>query len=104
MDEHLPEGDWKHLRSVEAVALNRYCARVLEEVAGVIGRTEGLHHERYLRLYAVVEDRDRELARAFNDLRRSTAIQHLAGWIRLHLLTDEELGGFSQDTLERARR
>jgi len=49
-----------------------------------------------------LQERDRELAWAFDDLRRSTAIQHLTAWIRLDVLTQEELAGFSQETLRKA--
>ncbi len=102
MHEHLPERDWKHLRAIQATALDRYCARVLEEAANTIRNTEASHHDRYLRLFGVVQDRNAELARAFDDLRRSTAIQHLAAWMGLGLLTQDELAAFSQETFERA--
>ena len=57
-------------------ALERYCARLLEECASAI-REEGSAHERYLRLYRLVEERDDNIATAVNDVRRSTALQGL---------------------------
>lgn len=103
MHEHLPERDWKHLRAMEAIALDRYCTRALEEAAETVQDAEASQHQRYLRLYAVVQERNTELARAFDDMRRSTAIHHLAAWIRLDLLTQDELATFSPETLASAR-
>ena len=102
MPDHLPEREWKHLRAVSALALDRYCAQVLEEATVIIGDVHDTHHQRYLRLYRLLQQRDATLAAAFDDLRRSTAIQHLAALIRLRLLTPEERAGFSPDTITEA--
>jgi hypothetical protein len=94
------ERDWRHLRRLERAALDRYCARVLDDVAAMVGDTESTPHERYLRLYQLLRERDDALAAAFNDLRRTTAIPRLTSWVRLALLTDEEFAGFSLETRE----
>ena len=104
MSEFLPERDWKHLRTVHVAALDRYCARVLEESEAVIRSSDGSSHQRYLKLFRLLQDRDRTLARAFDDLRRSTAIEHLAALIRLQLLAREELAGFTEETVTTATR
>ena len=92
------ESDWKIFRTVRQAALDRYCARVLDECAAVIRDTSIANHERYLRLYRMLDKRDDELASAFNDFRRSTAIIQLAHIRRLGVVTDEELGRFSKET------
>ncbi|HVG44749.1 MAG TPA: hypothetical protein VM890_08460 [Longimicrobium sp.] len=81
-------------------ALDRYCARVLDECAAVIQDTSKTHHERYLRLFRTLDKRDDDLASAFNDFRRSTAIIQLAQIHRLGVVTDEELRRFSKETRE----
>jgi hypothetical protein len=96
----IPESDWKIFRTVRAAALDRYCARVLDECAAVIQDTSITNHERYLRLYRTLDKRDDELASAFNDFRRSTAMIQLAHIRRLGVVTDEELGRFSKETRE----
>jgi hypothetical protein len=96
----IPEPDWKVFRTVRAAALDRYCARVLDECAAVIQDTSTTNHERYLRLFRLLDDRDDALASAFNDFRRSTAIIQLAHIRRLGVVTDEELGRFSPGTRE----
>lgn len=94
----LPEGGWRVLRSVHRTALDRYCARVLEECAAEIRDTDSSSHDRYLRLFRLVKERDENIAVAFNDLRRSTAIQRLASMIALGVVTDAELSQFSPAT------
>src|SRR3954470_1802897 len=96
----IPESDWKIFRTVRQAALDRYCARVLDECAAVIRDTSVSNHDRYLRLYRMLDKRDDTLASAFNDFRRSTALIQLAHIRRLGVVTDEELGRFSQDTRE----
>ncbi|SOD03287.1 hypothetical protein SAMN05216486_10928 [bacterium JGI 053] len=94
------ESDWKIFRTVRQAALDRYCARVLDECAAVIRDTSVSNHDRYLRLYRMLDKRDDTLASAFNDFRRSTALIQLAHIRRLGVVTDEELGRFSQETRE----
>jgi len=94
------ESDWKIFRTVREAALDRYCARVLDECAAAIQDTSTTNHERYLRLYRLLHKRDDELASAFNDFPRSTAIIQLAHIRRLGVVTDEELGRFSKETRE----
>jgi hypothetical protein len=100
--ERFPESDWKHLRAVHAVALERYCARVIQECRRVCGETDLTAHERYLRVFGLFQERDKELASAFDDLRRSRAALMLATLIRLDVVTAEELEKFSQGVREAA--
>ncbi len=99
MSQDFPERDWKHLRVVHAQALQRFCAHTLSETQDILGddsiRTP---HERCRALYTLIRERDTELARLFNDLRRSTAALHLAGLVASGLVTAEELAGFSEAT------
>ena len=97
-----PESDWRLLRVVHRAALDRYCAGVLAECAETIQEVEFASHERYLRLFRLLKDHDESVANAFNDLRRSTALQRLASMIALGVVTDEELGGFSVATRDSA--
>jgi hypothetical protein len=94
-----PESDWKVLRVVKTDALDRYCARVLDECRTAIDG-EGSPHERYLRLFQLVQDRNETLADAFDDMRRSTAFLRLMDMRRLGLLTKEDFARFSPETRE----
>ena len=96
----MTERDWKILREVSRLALERFCERVLQECASVTADHSRTAHERYLKLFRLIEKRDREVARAFNDLRRSTAIQRLIAMHHLGVVTEEEMERFSLQTRE----
>ncbi len=92
------EPDWKVLRELRPIALERFCQRALSEVGLIAsGSTKGAH-ERYLAVFKLPERRDDELADAFNDVRRSTALQCLLCIKSLDLLTEEEMARFSPET------
>ena len=57
-------------------------------------------HDRYQKIYRLIADRDEELARAFDDPRRSTAILQLAAINSYGLLSEEELLSFTPETRE----
>lgn len=97
---HIPEADWKRLRKLKEVALERLCTRILEESQSIITR-EQPSHERFLALYRRVREGDHDIAVAFDDLRRSQAVNRLASMCSLGLVTDEELQAFSPETQER---
>ena len=98
----LSERDWKHLRIVHGAALERYCSRVLEGCREIVEDASLTAHERYLRLFRLLHERDDDLGRAFDDLRRSRAIQMLAAMIRLEVVAEEELEQFSPGVRESA--
>ena len=103
MSFDIPESDWRHFKRVHNELLERYCARVLDELAQTIKHSDRSAHDRYGRAYKLLKDRDRELARAFDDFRRSTAVMQLAIMRRMGLLTDEDLSVFSRQTQEQVR-
>lgn len=91
------ESDWKMLRRLQPVALDRFCKRVLAEAQQICSAPEVSAHDRYLKLYRFMRDQDRDLARTFDDVRRSNALER-AAWMRsLDLITNEEFAGFSED-------
>src|SRR5690242_18748891 len=100
MERRISEPDWRLLRQLEPVALDRYCRRVLDDVAALAGDDGRSAHARYLALYELLKERDKDLAVTFNDLRRSTAPVQLAAMRYRGLLTDEEFARFSPDTRE----
>ncbi len=97
------ERDWKHLRRVHEVALDRFCARVLDDAAAVIQDAGLSSHERYLQLFDLLLDRNEAMATAFDDMRRSTGLQRLIAMVSLRLLTSDELAGFQPDVQETVR-
>ena len=95
MSRTIPESDWRVFREVRAAALERFCARILAEATTEIARPGKSSHEKYLTLYKLMERRDHDLARAFNDLRRSTACMQMGVMHSMGLFTTAEVQRFS---------
>jgi hypothetical protein len=100
MSRDLPESDWKAFRKLREVALARFCERVLGEIGSIASTGATSYHDRYLKIYRLIGNRDEELARAFNDPRRSRAIFQLAAIKSYGLLSEEELLSFTPETRE----
>lgn len=98
MSLDLPESDWRRFKEVHLKALERYCCRILEDVAAASGGREGTAYERYLKIFKLINERNEQMANAFDDFRRSTAVMQLGIMRRMELITDEELGQFSEQT------
>jgi hypothetical protein len=100
MSRTISESDWKLFRQFQPIALERFCQRVLSEIHRLASGADKTSHERYLAVFELIQRRDRELADAFNDFRRSTALRQLACIQSHQLLTEEELSRFSPETRE----
>ncbi len=101
MMREIKEADWKIFRQLHAIALERFCQRVLDDSERLHGDTSHSAHERYIAIYRLFGERDKEVASLFNDLRRSTALWQIAALKGRGLLTDEEFTRFSEETQSR---
>lgn len=99
----ISESDWKKFKALRAVALERFCARVLDECRDICTNESTTAHERYGEVYGLIRKRDKQLANAFDDLRRSTATLCLGLMVMHDLLTEEGLSGLSPDILRAIR-
>lgn len=70
MAADFPERDWQVFRELRVEALERFCDRVLGEIA-TVSSSRGTAHERYLGVFKIDHEQDRDLRRMFNDPRRS---------------------------------
>ena len=98
MLREIKEADWKLLKQMVPVALERFCQRILGELDRIGADSTKSHHQRYLDIFAVLQRRDQEIAQAFNNMRRSTALIQLAAIYSHGLLTEEEFVRFSPET------
>jgi len=98
MAKDFPERDWKMFREIRAAALERFCVRILSEISRIGKDTSTSSHERYLLIYQLIQERDADIAAAFNDYRRSTALRQLAIMHSLGVLSEQELARLSSDT------
>jgi hypothetical protein len=93
----IPERDWKLLRQLKPVALERLCARILKEAANITA-APGPSHDRFLKLYDMIIQGNDEVAIAFDDHRRSTALPKIVQIHSRGLFTEEEFAQFSEET------
>jgi hypothetical protein len=94
----VPESDWKAFRQLREVALQRFCERVLEELLALAQDRSRSPHERYLAVFRLIQQRDQQLADAFNDPTRSRMVLQLATIRALGVLSPSELERFTQET------
>lgn len=94
----IKESDWKFLRQLHLVALERFCEQVLLEIQRINSDKAKSFHQRYLDTYELLHRRDKEMAQTFNGLRRSTALIQLASMKARGLLTGDDFLCFSQET------
>ena len=94
----IAEADWKVLRRLHPLALERFCERVLAEIEQVTQDRTRSAHQRYVDVFRIVERRDRDVARLFDDLRRSQALTMLIGLRSEGLLSEEEFSALSPET------
>ena len=92
---NISEAAWKIFKRIRPLALDRFCERILEESRKICDTKNLSAHKRYLSLYKHIEKRDEDIAQAFNDYRRSTAVLCLRAMYFLDLLTDEDIEQFS---------
>lgn len=81
MSVEFPERDWKLLRRLAPLALERFCGKVLAEATEIAAAPGKTSHQRYLELYKFLREKDKDLASAFDDHGRSTAMLKIA---RIH--------------------
>ena len=70
---------------------------MLREVRAATTEHSDSYHDRYLKVFELIQDRNQTMARAFDDVRRSKAFLLLANIKEQGLLTEEELMQFSPE-------
>jgi hypothetical protein len=93
----ISEADWKRWRKLSEVALERYCANVLGQVAKFKEGSDS-SHARYVKLFAHLRKCDDQLASVFNDQRRSTAYFQIAAAVQLGIIDRDDLDELSDET------
>jgi predicted secreted Zn-dependent protease len=67
MARTIAEANWKAFKRMHSLALERFCERVLAEIEQVTKNGMQSAHQRYVDIFRIVEQRDREIARLFHD-------------------------------------
>jgi hypothetical protein len=100
MTQNIPEPDWKILQSIKPQALERFCEKVTLDIEKINTDPTTSFHQKYLAIYSLINEQDKDLAFIFNDLCRSNTIVRLIAMRSHKLLTEAEFGQFSQETRE----
>ncbi|MDB5342629.1 MAG: hypothetical protein JWP89_1006 [Schlesneria sp.] len=101
---HIRESDWKLLRRLQPIALDRFCHRVLSDVQGTCSDAAATAHERYLKVFGLIQDQNKTMAMIFDDIRRSNALLKVTLMRTSGLITDEEFAEFSEELRETIQR
>jgi ABC-type transport system involved in cytochrome c biogenesis ATPase subunit len=94
----MKESDWKLFRKLRELALERFSRNILDEIGAASLLDAKSYHQRYLDVFKLVDERNEQMAAAFNNPRRSTAIGQLALMVASGWITDEEFRQFSEET------
>lgn len=91
------DADWKVFKEVRETALQRFCQQVLDEIDTINRNAALTAHERYIKIYALMQARDRKLVATFASLSRSNATFQLMLIRTLGLVSEEDLSRFSPE-------
>ena len=100
MSRQISERDWKVFRDVHQLARDRLYEKALADAQAVLARPGQTPQERYQALCRLLDTRDEELVRVFDDFRRSTALIQLGIMDSMGLLTAEDIARFSPEVHE----
>ena len=97
------ESEWKKFKKLKEKCLQKYCNTVLDEANAIYSLSSKSSHEKYIDLYRLMRERDKELGRAFNGLSRSSAQGQLFMMYQMGLVEEHELDVFEPETKDHIR-
>jgi hypothetical protein len=101
MINEIKESDWKYLKKLKPVLLERACANINKEAQLILENKENRdQYQLYMALYDHYQKKDDMIADCFDDYRRSTAKQRILSLVYYGIMSEVELQGFSDDTKE----
>lgn len=100
MSRDLPESDWKKFRLIHQAALQRFSQSKLDGLQKRAVSERKTPQERLLDIFVFARKTQNEMARIFDNPRRSTALVQLALMHAGKLIEPEEWEGLSENTRE----
>ena len=98
----IKESDWKVFKRIKENAIDRFCKKCLSEYAEIISDDTKGNHEKYLYLYRIVENYDKQMEVIFGDrTSRSKAFLQLLAIRGEGLATKEEISELSEEFQKR---
>ena len=89
------------MRELKPVTLERLCERILHRAADITTQSGLTNHQRYIKMWELIQEQNQEVALAFDDHRRSTAFLKILQIHRRGLFTEEEFARFGEETRKR---
>ena len=103
-DPHcIVESDWKILRKNEDELVNKFCQKVLDKIESLIKNENESPHEKYLKLFKLLDKEDKKISEMFDGLRRSNAIMKIISMKYYGLIDDEFIAQFTEETQNRLK-
>jgi len=96
----MKESDWKHFKKIKENAINQFCIEALAEFEDVIKDKTISAHDRYLLLYKLVQNIDKEMVRIFDYHSRSKAQMQLLAMRVRGLVPEDHLEKLSPEMQE----
>ena len=97
----ISESDWKKFKKIKEAALERFCGTILKDVSeGLASKDNPTNHGKYLYLYKLIENYDKQIALLFDDHSRSKATIQLIMLRREGLIEDTDIQGLSNELKE----
>jgi hypothetical protein len=94
----IPESDWKYLRDLKDKLLDTLCKRINDEASQIVNNPHLSQHEKFLRLFRHVKEKNEIVAKCFDDRRRSNLVLKML-WLREeHLLTEIHMSRLTEET------
>jgi len=100
MQRDMAESDWKVFKELHPIAMNRFFEKAVKEMQPLLWTKNKPAQERFWDALEYATQQRQQAARLFDDFRRSTAIIQAGLIYANHLLTEEEIGRFSDQTRE----
>ncbi len=100
----ISESDWKKFKKIKEKALESFCGSILNDVKdGMESKEPPSNHGKYLYLYRLIENYDKQIALLFNDHSRSKAVLQLMMLRDEGLVQDEDVKNLSIELQEQTR-
>lgn len=95
----IPEKDWQLFKTVKEKALDRYCQSILAETTRRCNEPEKTAHERYLAVWAHIQESNKAMAQAFDGHSRSRVMLQLKMMHDMGLVDEEDAQQFDPDMI-----
>lgn len=101
MHKEIKESDWKYLKKLKPILLERTCAKINREAELKLKNKENREqYQVFIALYEHYRKKDDLIADCFDDYRRSTALYKILHLLYNGIMTDAEFEGFSTEMKE----